>query len=90
MRNLGAEFAEFTEGGDCNGSTIGSTIALTFAVQSQLYCSTIGTLLYQHCSTIGNHIRIVLALLGRNGSTIGSAIGSTITPKLSPMPDDAP
>ena len=64
------------EGGDRNGSTIGSTIALTFAVQSQLYCSTIGTLLYQHCSTIGNHIRIVLALLGRNGSTIGSTIGS--------------
>ena len=33
-------------------------------------------------STIGNHIRIVLALLGRNGSPIGS----TITPKLSSMP----
>ena len=26
--------------------------------------------------SIGNHIRIVLALLGRNGSTIGSTIGS--------------
>ena len=57
-------FPSVSEGGDRNGSAIGSTIALTFAVQSQLYCSTIGTLLYQHWQYNWQ------SYLHRNGSTM--------------------
>ena len=61
------------EGGDRNGSAIGSTIALTFAVQLKYICSTTEVQL-AHCyisigSTIGNHIRIVMAEGGGTTST---------------------
>ena len=55
-------------------------MAVQLAVQLHLHLqynrSCTAVQLQYNCSTIGNHIRIVLALLGRNGSTIGSTIGS--------------